>query len=156
MFVRSISTQYHKNKQFPHEQSPRAQFMIFISHNPQQGQSTCSQLILNLLSMPVHNIISNKGMMMHLNQSNIHIIHIHLNYRNYTGVIQKTQLHKKFKSIIHHLIPICFDILKLQFTFNSNNFPYITPVLVPMPVTPLIRDPHLSPLPIVYFIFFYL
>ena len=61
---------------------------------------------------------------MHLNQSNINIIHNHLNYHNYTGVIKKTQSHKNFKSIIYQLMFICFDILKLQSTFYSSNFPF--------------------------------
>ena len=119
--------------------------MIFISHHPQHGQFPGAQLTLGLMSMRVNNIISNKGIMMQRNLSNIHIILNHLNYKNYTGEIKKTQSHKKFKSIIYNLIPICFDILKLQSKFYSNNFPFITPVLVPVPITLLIRDPHLSP-----------
>ena len=77
----------------------------------QHGWSPPAQLILNLMSMHVHNIISNTGMMMHLIQSSINIIHNHLNNHNYTGVTKKTQSHKDFKSIIHQLMPICFGIL---------------------------------------------
>ena len=109
---------------YRHERSPRAQTIMFTSHYPQHRRSPRAQLILNLISMRVHNIISIKGMMMHLNQSNINIIHNHLNYHNYTGVIKKTQSHKNFKSIIYQLMFICFDILKLQSTFYSSNFPF--------------------------------
>ena len=85
---------------------------------------------------------------------NMNIIHNHLNCLNYTGEINKTQSHKEFKSIIYQLMPICFGILKFQSTFYNSIFLFITPVLVPMPVTSLIRDHHLSPLPLVYFHFF--
>ena len=62
---------------------------------------------------------------MHLNQSNIDILHNHLDYHNYTGVIKKTQSHKDFKSIIYQLIPICFGkFSNLQSTFYISNFPF--------------------------------
>ena len=99
-----------------HGWSTRAQITILTSHHPQHERSPRAQLILNLMSMHVHNIISVKGMMMHLNQSNIDILHNHLDFHNYTGVIKKTQSHKDFKSIIYQLVPICFGILK--FTIN--------------------------------------
>ena len=65
----------------------------------------------------------------------------------------KTQSHKNFKSIIYHLMPICFGILNLQSTSIVEIFLFITPVLVPMPVTPLIRDHHIFPLPLCLFLF---
>ena len=137
--VRTISTHYHNIKQFSHGRSLRAQITILTSHHPQHGRSPRAQLILNLISMHVHNIISIKGMMMHPNQSNIDILHNHLDYHNYTGVIKKTQSHKDFKSIIYHLMPICFGKIS---NYNPHSivvtFCFITPVLVPMPVTPMI------------------
>ena len=111
MSVRTISTHYHNIKQFSHGRSPHAQMTILTSHHPQQGRSPRAQLILNLMSMHVHNIISIKGMMMHPNQSDIDILYNHLDYHNYTGVIKKTQSHKDFKSIIYHLMPICLAFL---------------------------------------------
>ena len=151
--VRMISTHYHNIKQFLHGWFPRAQITILTSHYPQHGRSPRAQLILNLMSMHVHNIISIKGMMMHPNQSNIDILHNHLDYHNYTGVIKKTQSHKDFKSIIYHLMPICLAFSN----YNPHSivviFHFITPVLVPMVVTLLIRDPHLSPLPLCLFSF---
>uniref|UniRef100_A0A0V0HPU8 Putative ovule protein n=1 Tax=Solanum chacoense TaxID=4108 RepID=A0A0V0HPU8_SOLCH len=68
--VRTISTHYHKIKQFSHGRSPRAQLITLTSHHPQHGRSPCAQLILNLMSMHVQNMISIKGMM-HLNQISI-------------------------------------------------------------------------------------
>ena len=98
---------------------------VLTSHHPQHGRSPRAQLILNLMPMLVHNIISIKGMMIHLNQSNIDILHNHLDYHNYTGVIKKTQSHKDFKSIIYQQMPICFcKFSNLQSTFYSNNFPF--------------------------------
>ena len=151
--VRTISTHYHNIKQFSHGRSPRAQITILTSHHPQHGRSPRAQLILSLMSMHVHNIISIEGDDDASQSINMNIIHNHLNYQNYTGEINKTQSHKEFKSIIYQLMPICFDILKFQSTFYNSIFLFITPVLVPMPVTPLIRDHHLSPYPFVYFHF---
>ena len=152
--VRTISMHHHNIKQFPHEPSPRAQITILTSYHPQHGRSPRAHLILNLMSMHVHNINSIKGMMMHPNQSNIDILHNHLDYHNYTSVIKKTQSHKDFKSIIYHLMPICLAFSN----YNPHSivviFHFITPVLVPMPVTPFIRDPHLSLLPLCLFSFF--
>ena len=152
--VRTISTHYHNIKQFSHGRSPRAQITILTSHHPQHGRSPRAQLILNLMSMHVHNIISIKGMMMHPNQSNIDILHNHLDYHNYAGVIKKTQSHKDFKSIIYHLMPICLAFSNYNPHSIVEIFRFITPVIVPMPVTPLIRDPHLSLLPFCLFSFF--
>ena len=67
--VRMISMHYHNIKQILHERSSCAQIIIFTSYLPQLGRSSRIQLILNLMSMHVHNIISIKGMMMHLNQT---------------------------------------------------------------------------------------
>ena len=67
-----------------------SQITILTYYHPLHGRSPCAQLILNVMSMHVHNIISNKGMMMHLNQSSINITLNHLNNHNYTGVTKKT------------------------------------------------------------------
>ena len=151
--VRTILTHYHNIKQFPHGRFPRAQITIFTSHNPQHVRSPRAQLILNLMSMHVHNIFFNRGDDDASQSINMNPIHNQLNYHNYTGEINKTQSHKEFKSIIYQLMPICFGILKFQSTFYNSIFLFITPVLVPMPVTPLIRDHHLSPLPLCLFSF---
>ena len=149
--VRTISMHYHNLKKFPHRRSPRAQITILTSHHPQHGWSPRAQLILNLMWKHVHKIISIKGMMMHLNKSNIHILHNQLDYHNYTCVIKKTQSHKDFKSISYYPYALSFSIYNPHFIVVT--FPFITSVLVPMPVTTLIRDLHLSPLTIVYFCF---
>ena len=123
MSVRTISTHHHNIKQFLRGRSPRVQITILTSHLPQHGRSPRAQLILNLMSMHVHNINSIKGMMMHPNQSNIDILHNHLDYHNYTSVTNKTQSHKEFKSIINRTTPICFRIHKLQSIFYRITFP---------------------------------
>ena len=74
IFARTIST-YTK-------------YNLYISPSP--ARTLRAQLILNIMPMHVHNIILNKGMMMHLNQSSINITLNHLNNHNYTGVTKKT------------------------------------------------------------------
>ena len=111
--VRTISTHYHKIKQFPLGRSPRAQIIILTSHHPQHERSPHAQLLLNLTSMHVHNIISIKGDDDAPQSIYIRIIHNHPSYHNYTGVRKKTNSKKDFKSIIYQLMPICFGILKL-------------------------------------------
>ena len=154
VYVRTISMHYHNIKQFSHGRSLRAQITILTSHHPQHGRSPRAQLILNLMSMHVHNIISIKGMMMHPNMSNFDILHNHLDYHNYTCVIKETQSHKDYKSIIYHLITICLAFSNYNPHSIVEIFHFITPLIVPMPVTPLIRDPHLSALPLCLFHFF--
>jgi len=59
--VRTISTHSHKIKWFPPEWSSHPQIIILTSHSPQHGRSSRAQLIPNLMSMHVHNMISIKG-----------------------------------------------------------------------------------------------
>ena len=83
-------------------------YNLNISPSPARTISTCPTYSQSHINACTQYIISIKGMMMHLNQSNIDILHNHLDFHNYTGVIKKTQSHKDFKSIIYQLMPICF------------------------------------------------
>ena len=105
--------------------------------------------------MYVHDIISTKqGMMMHLNKTIIGMAYNHIYYLNYTGS-DKEHNHTK-RNQINNTSTNAHILWHSRITiFHSIviNFPFITPVLAPIPVTSLVRDPLLSPLPIVYFDF---
>src|SRR5688572_28345427 len=62
----------------------RSQRTIIKSNHPQHGRSPRAQLILNLMSMYVHDIISTEqGMMIHLNKTNIGMAYNHIYYLTY-------------------------------------------------------------------------
>ena len=82
-------------------------YNLNISQSPVRTISTCPTYTQSHVNACTQYYF-NKGDDDASQSISINIIHNHLNYHNYTGVIKKTQSHKNFKSIIYQLMPICF------------------------------------------------
>ena len=106
--VRTILTHYHNIKYiFARTVSTCPNYNLNISPSPARTISTCPTYTQSHLDACAQYCF-NRGNDDASHSINIDIIHNHLNYHNYSSVINKTQSHRNFKSIIYQLMHICF------------------------------------------------